>query len=211
MATPLEKLGFPRPFKETLTIQRQTRAMPVYRFVLAMCWLARWDFPGSTIGVSSRGSRCSPALTGDPVTPAIDLLALSGLPAPTAGAAARGAAAPSARAGLGNGPCPAGGGDPGHRHAGAHRSPPAQGRALDYNPKHKGKKSDPPILTFLAGTQDYVARTLRRGDQPDGRGFAEHFRSVAAGLPPGVETVFARANAGSYYSVAGEAYQSQNR
>src|ERR1700689_4900958 len=36
IATMLEKLGFQRLVEETLTIQRRTRAMPVYQFVLAM-------------------------------------------------------------------------------------------------------------------------------------------------------------------------------
>ena len=36
VATMLEKLGFQQLVEETLTIRRQTRAMPVYRFVLGM-------------------------------------------------------------------------------------------------------------------------------------------------------------------------------
>jgi hypothetical protein len=32
----LEKLGFRQPVEETLTVKRQTRAMPMHRFVLAM-------------------------------------------------------------------------------------------------------------------------------------------------------------------------------
>src|SRR6516162_6995189 len=36
VATMLEKLGFQQLVEETLTIRRLTRAMPVYRFVLAM-------------------------------------------------------------------------------------------------------------------------------------------------------------------------------
>ena len=36
VATMLEKLGFQELVEETLTIRRQTRAMPVYRFVLGM-------------------------------------------------------------------------------------------------------------------------------------------------------------------------------
>src|SRR5579872_3222850 len=36
VATMLEKLGFQQLIEETLTIRRQTRAMPVYRFVLGM-------------------------------------------------------------------------------------------------------------------------------------------------------------------------------
>jgi len=36
VGTPLEKLGFQQLVEETLKIKRQTRAMPVYRFILAM-------------------------------------------------------------------------------------------------------------------------------------------------------------------------------
>ena len=36
VATMLEKLGFQQLVEETLSIGRQTRVMPVYRFVLAM-------------------------------------------------------------------------------------------------------------------------------------------------------------------------------
>jgi hypothetical protein len=36
VATMLEKLGFRQIVEDTLTIRRQTRAMPVYRFVLGM-------------------------------------------------------------------------------------------------------------------------------------------------------------------------------
>jgi len=36
VATMLEKLGFQQLVEETLTIRRQTRAMPVYRFVLGI-------------------------------------------------------------------------------------------------------------------------------------------------------------------------------
>ena len=36
VATMLEKLGFQQLVEETLTIRRQTRVMPVYRFVLSM-------------------------------------------------------------------------------------------------------------------------------------------------------------------------------
>ncbi|MDR5726345.1 MAG: transposase [Terriglobia bacterium] len=36
VSTMLEKLGFQQLVEETLTIQRQTRAMPVFRFILGM-------------------------------------------------------------------------------------------------------------------------------------------------------------------------------
>jgi hypothetical protein len=76
-----------------------------------------------------------------------------------------------------------------------------------YNPKHKGKPSYQPILTFLAETKEYVAGALHNGDRPDGKQIAAHFGSVAAALPAGVKTVFARADAGFYCWPAVQAYE----
>ena len=42
VATMLEKLGFQQLVEETLTIRRQTRVMPVYRFVLGMVLVLAW-------------------------------------------------------------------------------------------------------------------------------------------------------------------------
>jgi hypothetical protein len=84
------------------------------------------------------------------------------------------------------------------------------GARKGYNPKNKGKKSYQPILTFLAETKEYVGGALRTGDRPDGKEIADHFRSVAAALPPGVTTVFARADSGFYCWQAVEAYASRD-
>ena len=46
VATMLEKLGFQHLVEETLSLQRQTRAMPAYRFVLGSCWCCTWGSPG---------------------------------------------------------------------------------------------------------------------------------------------------------------------
>jgi len=76
-----------------------------------------------------------------------------------------------------------------------------------YNPKNKGKKSYQPILTFLAETREYVGGELRHGDRPTGRQIARHLESVFAALPEGVETIYARADSGFYCAEAVEAYE----
>jgi hypothetical protein len=76
-----------------------------------------------------------------------------------------------------------------------------------YNPKHKGKKSYQPILTFLAETREYIAGELRNGDRPTGAQIARHLESVFAALPEGVETMYARADSGFYCVEAVETYE----
>src|SRR6267143_892558 len=81
------------------------------------------------------------------------------------------------------------------------------GARKGYNPKNKGKKSYPPILTFIAETHEYVGGELRNGDRPDGKQIARHLRSVIAALPKGIQKIFARADSGFYGSEAVQAYQ----
>ena len=72
------------------------------------------------------------------------------------------------------------------------------GARKGYNPKHKGKKSYQPLLTFLGETREYVAGELHNGDRPSGKQIGRHLERVFASLPAGVETVFARADSGFY-------------
>ena len=72
------------------------------------------------------------------------------------------------------------------------------GARKGYNPKHRGKKSYQPILTFLAETREYVGGELRKGDRPTGKQIAAHLESVFAALPETVERVYARADSGFY-------------
>ncbi len=55
------------------------------------------------------------------------------------------------------------------------------GARKGYNPKHKGKKSYQPILSFLAETREYAAGALRTGDRPDGHEIAAHLDARGAG------------------------------
>src|SRR5579864_641498 len=81
------------------------------------------------------------------------------------------------------------------------------GARKGYNPKHRGKKSYQPILTFLAETREYVGGELRKGDRPTGKQIAAHLESVFAALPETVERVYARADSGFYCWEAVEAYE----
>jgi hypothetical protein len=84
------------------------------------------------------------------------------------------------------------------------------GARKGYNPKHRGKKSYQPILTFLAETREYVGGELRKGDRPTGKQIAAHLESVFAALPESVERVYARADSGFYCWEAVETYAKHN-
>src|SRR5258707_810975 len=82
------------------------------------------------------------------------------------------------------------------------------GARKSYNPKNKGKKSFQPILTFLAETKEYVAGELRNGDRPTGKQIAAHLQMVFAAVPKMVKTLLARADSGFYCWDAVQAYES---
>jgi len=81
------------------------------------------------------------------------------------------------------------------------------GARKGYNPRYRGKKSYQPILTFLAETREYVMGELHNGDRPRGDQIARHLERGWAALPPGVETVYARADSGFYCWEAVESYE----
>jgi hypothetical protein len=81
------------------------------------------------------------------------------------------------------------------------------GARKGYNPQHKGKNSYQPMLTFLAETREYVMSELHNGDRPSGAQIARHLERAWAALPPGVETVSARADSGFYCREAVESYE----
>jgi hypothetical protein len=81
------------------------------------------------------------------------------------------------------------------------------GARKGYNPQHKGKNSYQPMLTFLAETREYVMGELHNGDRPSGAQIARHLERAWAALPPGVETVYARADSGFYCREAVESYE----
>jgi hypothetical protein len=81
------------------------------------------------------------------------------------------------------------------------------GARKSYNPKNKGKKSYQPILSFLAETREFVAGELRNGDRPTGKQIARHLQEVSQSLPRCVVSIFARADSGFYCWEAVEAYE----
>jgi hypothetical protein len=81
------------------------------------------------------------------------------------------------------------------------------GARKGYNPQHKGKMSYQPILTFLNETREYVMGELHNGDRPSGVQIARHLDSAVGALPAGVETVYARADSGFYCWEAVESYE----
>lgn len=81
------------------------------------------------------------------------------------------------------------------------------GGRKSYNPKNKGKKSYQPILTFLAETRESLAGELHNGDRPTGKQIARHLAEVFRALPSGVETILARADSGFYCWEAIQAYE----
>lgn len=94
-----------------------------------------------------------------------------------------------------------------HQHHAAHSVRQPDGARKGYNPKHKGKKSYQPILSFIAETQEYAASALRNGDRPDGHAIAAHLDAVAESLPPTAKQVYARADSGFHCREPTEAYE----
>ncbi len=211
VATMLEKLGFQQLVEETLTVKRKTKSMPMYRFVLAMvlaCYvgfcrlhhlrfLKREPMLTGILQVLQLPPQCTfwRFLASLHLGVSRQLLEVERRLRQRVWEAAHVQLAEvtldtdtTVHTLFGN----------------------QMGARKGYNPKNKGKKSYQPILTFLAETKEYVAGALRTGDRPDGKEIADHLGSVAAGLPPGVKSVFARADSGFYCWQAVEAYESRN-
>src|SRR5664279_5807842 len=208
VATMLEKLGFQQLVEETLTTKRQTRSMPMFRFILGMVLAC---YVGFSRLHHLRFLKREPMLTG--------ILRVAQLPLQSTfwrflaslhlGIARQlltvqwrmrervwGAANvqlnsvtvdtdTTVHTLFGN----------------------QMGGRKGYNPKNKGKKSYQPILTFLAETREYISGELRNGDRPDGKQIASHLAEVFAALPGCVRRIFARADSGFYCWEAVQAYE----
>jgi hypothetical protein len=81
------------------------------------------------------------------------------------------------------------------------------GARQGYHPKHRGKKSYEPILTFVAETREYLSGELRKGERPSGKQIAAHLESVLAALPSRGERCYARADSGMYCHETVETYE----
>jgi hypothetical protein len=208
VATMLEQLGFQQLIEENLTIKRQTRSMPVFRFLLGMILAC---YVGFSRLHHLRFLKREPMLTGilhvaelPPQSTfwrflaslhlgiARQLLAVQWRMRERVWAAANVQldtitidTDTTVHTLFGN----------------------QMGARKGYNPKNKGKKSYQPILSFIAETREYAAGALRTGDRPDGREIATHLDAVAKGLPATVKHVYARADSGFYCREAIEAYE----
>lgn len=208
VATMLEKLGFQQLIEENLTIQRQTRAMPVFRFILGMILAC---YVGFSRLHHLRFLKREPMLTGilqvaelPPQSTfwrflaslhlgiARQLLVVEKCMRERVWAAANVQLETltvdtdtTVHTLFGN----------------------QMGARKGYNPRNKGKKSYQPILSFIAETREYAAGALRNGDRPDGREIAAHLEAVAQSLPWCVKRVYARADSGIYCREAIEAYE----
>lgn len=208
VATMLEKLGFQDLVEETLSLRRQTRAMPAYRFVLGIVlvlyvgfsrlnhlrFLEREPMLTGILQVWRLPPQCTfwRFLAALPVSVAVQILRVQRMMRQRVWQAA---------------------------HVGLKTITldtdttvntlfgQQMGGRKGYNPKHKGKKSFQPILTFLAETREYIAGELRNGDRPTGPQIARHLHSVFAALPESVETIYARADSGFYCAEAVAAYE----
>lgn len=85
-----------------------------------------------------------------------------------------------------------------------------QGARKGYNPKHKGKRSYQPILTFIAETGEYFCGKQRPGDTMSGEEIGKYIERCFKQLPPGVTSVTNRADAGFYCKQAVEAFEGNN-
>ena len=207
VATMLEKLGFQQVVEEAVTVKRATRSMPAYQFVLAMVLAAYVGFSRLN---HLRFVQREPMLVG--ILKVLRLPPqstfwrfLASLHLTVAGQLVRVQRIMRRRV-----------------WEAAHVKlrtvtldtdttvhtlfGDQMGGRKSYNPKNKGKKSYQPILTFLAETREYVAGELRNGDRPSGAQIVRHLESVFAGLPEGVEVIYARADSGFYCGEAVEAY-----
>jgi hypothetical protein len=211
VATMLEKLGFQQVVEETLTVKRKTKAMTMYRFVLAMVLAC---YVGFSRLHHFRFLRREPMLTG--ILQVLQLPRQSTfwrfLAALHLGVAQqllevqrrlRQRVWEAANVQL--------------REVTVDTDTTVHtlfgnqmGARKSYNPKNKGKKSYQPILTFLAETKEYVAGALRKGDRPDGSEIAKHLESAFAALPASVQTVYARADSGFYCWDAVQAYEKRD-
>jgi len=208
VATMLEKLGFQQLVEETLTIRRQTRAMPVYRFVLGMVLVLYVGFSRLN---HLRFVEREPMLTGilkvlrvPPQCTFWRFLASLHLSVASqllrVQQVLRQRVWQAAHVDLKTITLDT---DTTVNTLFGHQ----MGGRKGYNPKNKGKKSYQPILTFLAETREYIAGELRNGDRPTGTQIARHLENVFAALPEGVETMYARADYGFYCAEAVEAYE----
>jgi DDE family transposase len=208
VATMLEKLEFQQVVQESIPVERQTRCMNPYQFLLAQVLAIYVGFPRLA---HFRFLKQEPMLLGILKVAALPVQTtfwrfMAHLPGTVAGhllkvqKVMRQRVWDAAHVGL--------------RKLTMDSDTTVQnlfgdqmGGRKSYNPKNKGKNSYQPILSFLAETKEYIAGELHNGDRPSGEQIARHLESVIGSLPQQAETIYARADAGFYCWEAVETYQ----
>jgi hypothetical protein len=209
VATMLETLGFRKKVEETVTVERATKVMSVYQFILAIVlgiyvgfarlnqlrYIARDPLLAGILKVAHLPPQCTlwRFLNSLHVGIARQILSIQRRMREAVWAA-------------GNIALKAVTIDTdttvhtvyGKKKMGARKS---------YNPRNKGKKSYQPILSFLAETREFIAGELRNGDRPTGKQIARHLQEVFQSLPRCVVSLFARADSGFYCWEAVQAYE----
>lgn len=208
VATMLEKMGFEKLVKETVTVKRITRAMSMYQFILAIVmgiyvgfarlhqlrFIARDPLLAGILNVTHLPPQCTfwRFLHSLHIGIARQIQTIQRQMREAVWAAGH-IALPSVTI---------------DTDTTVHTLYGQQmGGRKSYNPKHKGKKSYQPILSFLAETREFVAGELRNGDRPTGKQMARHLQEVFLALPRSVVSFFGRADSGFYCWEAVEAYE----
>ena len=208
VAAMLEKLKFQQLVEETLTVRRGTRAMPWYQFVLSMVlalyvgfsrlhhlrFLAREPMLTGILKVLELPPQCTfwRFLASLHLTVAQQLLEVQRQMRQRVWEAAHVRLTSVTLDTDTTVPTVYG------KQMGARRG---------YNPKHQGKKSFQPILTFLAETREFVGGELHNGDRPSGMQIAKHLEYVMTTVPNGVKVIYGRADCGFYCWEAVQAYE----
>lgn len=208
VATMLEKIGFQKLVEETLTVERSTKVMSMYQFILAIVmgiyvgfsrlnqlrYIARDPLLAGILRVTHLPPQCTlwRFLNSLHVGIARQILSIQRRVREAVWAAGN-IALKSVTI---------------DTDTTVHTLYGKQmGGRKSYNPKNRGKKSFQPILSFLAETREFVAGELRNGDRPTGKQIARHLQEVFQALPRCVVSIFARADSGFYCWEAVEAYE----
>jgi hypothetical protein len=208
VATMLEKIGFQERVEEALTVERATKVMSTYQFLLAIIVGIYVGFPRlNQLRFIARGPLFAGILKISKLPPQSTLWRF--LNSLHSGIARQ---IQSIQRGLREAVWAAGNVElrsvtiatdtTVHTVYGKQ-----MGARKSYNPKNKGKKSYQPILSFLAETRESIAGELRNGDRPTGKQIARHLQEVFQSLPRCVVSYFARADSGFYCWEAVEAYE----
>jgi len=209
VATMLEKLGFQKLVEETVTVDRTTKVMSVYQFILAIVlgiyvgfsrlnqlrYIARDPLLAGILKIMNLPPQCTlwRFLNSLHVGIAKQILTIQRRMREAvwaAGNIALGAVTIDTDTTV-------------HTVYGKKK----MGARKSYNPRNKGKKSYQPIMSYIAETKEFLAGELRNGDKPTGKQIARHLDEAFQSLPSCVVKLYARADSGFYCWEAVQAYE----